>query len=409
MSWRTSLAKLAAEFGDDVVRAGSRLLARDASEAQARKTLERIMRQKPEGVDFAVPRRRVKPKVRTDNPGGDWLKHTRRRAEENYSVDNRVTGPVTGYLKKPIELDPQKLAVVPGARGERRVPGEAQYDRLRPSVEEHGLYPDSPILVGINHLGDPYIIEGNTRAAVARDLGLRSVPAEVRWFAGGEQVGGRMEPSLLEHYMPPSELMLDPRFSRWFEGSKGIDEYGEPKMFYHGTNAWEGSRLGQHFSVFDRMAVPNLVPRRKPGMDTVGSWFSDRADEQGAGLYTVSRPTADVSPYMMPVYLKYENPWRPSSFDEFLQRGNELDWEYDPARPRGSFDTEPLREWLKESGYDAIQFPRGLDGGDQVATVVLEPTQIKSATGNRGTYDPNDPDIRKARGGLAVKRKKGKR
>jgi hypothetical protein len=38
--------------------------------------------------------------------------------------------------------------------------------------------------------------------------------------------------------------------------------------------------------------------------------------------------------------------------------------------------------------------------------IVFDPTQIKSAIGNRGTYDPNDPDIRKARGGLAVKRKK---
>jgi hypothetical protein len=40
--------------------------------------------------------------------------------------------------------------------------------------------------------------------------------------------------------------------------------------------------------------------------------------------------------------------------------------------------------------------------------VAFKPTQIKSAIGNRGTYDPNDPDISKARGGLAVKRK-GKR
>jgi hypothetical protein len=31
--------------------------------------------------------------------------------------------------------------------------------------------------------------------------------------------------------------------------------------------------------------------------------------------------------------------------------------------------------------------------------------QIKSAIGKRGTYDPNDPNIRKARGGLAVKRR----
>lgn len=353
-----------------------------------------------------APRRRQPPVVRTDNPGGEWLARQRSRAQENIDEGfTRVSGSVTGSLKKPIELDPKKLEVIPGAMGERRVPGEAQYDRLRPMIEAEGFRQDSPILVGVNHLGEPYIIEGNTRAAVARDLGIDRIPAEVRYFAGGEQVGGLMEPRLLEHYMPPSELSLDPNFRRWFEGSKGVDEYGEPMMFYHGSNAWKGSPLGQPFSVFDRMIVPNLGIR-KAGMDNVGSWFSDRADDEGAGLYAVRNPTDAVSPYIMPLYLKYNNPWKPSSFDEFLDRGNELDWNYDAARPRGSFDPEPLREWLKESGYDAIQFPRGLDGGDQVATVVLEPTQIKSATGNRGTYDPNDPDIRKARGGLAVKRKK---
>lgn len=353
-------------------------------------------------TEFAVPRPRQKPVVRTDNPGGEWLKSQRRRAEESRRP---VSGAVTGYLKRPIELDPQKLAVIPGASGERRVPGDPQYDNLRPLVEAEGLYKDSPILVGVNHRGEPYIVEGNTRAAVARDLGIDRIPAEVRYFAGGEQVGGLMEPGLLEHYMPPSELSLDPNFRRFFAGSKGVDEYGEPKRFYHGTNARKGSDLGQPFSVFDRMAVPNLLANRRPSMDNVGSWFSDRADAEGAGLYAVKNPTEDVSPYIMPVYLNYANPWQPSSFEGFMRIGNALSGrKYDPAARPGAFDPEALRQWLKENGYDAIQFPRGLDGGDQVATVVLEPTQIKSATGNRGTYDPDDPDIRKARGGFAVKR-----
>jgi hypothetical protein len=31
--------------------------------------------------------------------------------------------------------------------------------------------------------------------------------------------------------------------------------------------------------------------------------------------------------------------------------------------------------------------------------IVFEPTQIKSATGNRGTFDPADPDIRRSADG----------
>jgi hypothetical protein len=213
--------RVAAQFTEREATAATRASAKDA--------LEAVMRRRPEGVDFAVtpPARRMKPQVRTDNPGGDWLKYQRQRSDES---GMKVSGAVTGYLKRPIELDPQKLAVIPGASGERRVPGDPQYDNLRPMIEREGLRPDSPILVGINHRGEPYIIEGNTRTAVARDLGLRSVPAEVRYFAGGEGVEGPMLPELLENYMPPSELSLDPNFRRFFEGSQAVDEYGEPMM-----------------------------------------------------------------------------------------------------------------------------------------------------------------------------------
>ena len=133
------------------------------------------------------------------------MERARAQAEENVSKGRTpVSGPVTGSLRNRIELDPRKLKVIPGARNERRVPGEFQYDQLRPSMEEKGFLPDSPILVGINHRGEPYIIEGNTRAAVARDIGIDRIPAEVRYFAGGEGVEGRMMPSRLEEYMPPS-------------------------------------------------------------------------------------------------------------------------------------------------------------------------------------------------------------
>ena len=38
--------------------------------------------------------------------------------------------------------------------------------------------------------------------------------------------------------------------------------------------------------------------------------------------------------------------------------------------------------------------------------IAWSPEQIKSATGNRGTYDINEPEINKRKGGLAnIKRK----
>jgi len=342
------------------------------------------------GERKAAPRRRIPPKVRTDNPGGEWLKHARRRADERVrSGGTKVSGAVTGYLKKPIELDPRKLEDIPGAMNERRVPGESQYDRLRPLIEAEGFRQDSPILIGVNHLGDPYIIEGNTRAAVARDLGIDRIPAEVRYFAGGEGVEGPMMPELLQKYMPPSELALDPNFRKWFEGSHTADEYGEPMMFYHGTSKDAN---------FSKMRVPRN-----------GAWFAKSPQE--ASEYAMQNDSMDLKPAptrenpwayapvntasrVMPVYLNIRNPMQFADPREFS--GMLMQFGSNYKRGQGT-----LFDRFRDEGYDSV-----ILGDKDVVTVLKDPTQIKSATGNRGTYDPNDPDIRKARGGLAVKRKK---
>ena len=354
------------------------------------------------GVELSrAPRPRQKPKVRTDNPGGEWLEHERRRADERVrSGGTKVSGAVTGYLKKPIELDPRKLEVIPGARNERRVPGEFQYDQLRPSMEEKGFLPDSPILVGINHRGEPYIIEGNTRAAVARDIGIDRIPAEVRYFAGGEGVEGPMMPSRLEEYMPPSELSLDPNFRRFFEGSKAVDEYGEPQRFFHGTLAPRGIDAFRFNSHFGTASQAN---------ERVQSLAEMEDDYRHRYLYPSG---AYQAPQVMPVYLNAQNPMR---FEDTMFE----DWR------------EPIKK-AKALGHDSIVYlNRGEMTEDQLAKnkeltnlwgmrlsddylrsevpgvadsyIVFDPKQIKSASGNRGTYDPDDPDINMARGGLAVK------
>jgi hypothetical protein len=57
-------------------------------------------------------------------------------------------------------------------------------------------------------------------------------------------------------------------------------------------------------------------------------------------------------------------------------------------------------EELKSSGYDSIIHadPYGNRGGEQ-EIIMFDPNRIKSAIGNRGTYDIEDPDITKAEGG----------
>lgn len=348
-----------------------------------------------------APRRRVKPKVRFIRPDPHdadpvkWLERARTEAADRYSQHNRLPGKLTASVKGRVELDPRKLEGIPGAMGERRAPGDEKYDRLMASVQEKGFDPNTHIWMGINHLGEPYIAEGNTRLAVARDLGVERIPAEVMWYGGGEGVDGPLSPSRLEEYMPSSELSLDPNFRRWFGNSKTRDEYGEPRMFYHATP--------NDFSVFKPGGVD-------PEISGSAMWFSPYAEYQPAYHRIGARGGGfREGTNVMPVYLRMENPL-------LLDDPNMEGWARDVfANGNREFPHLMPKDWvdsIRSEGYDSVMYTppeRRYPNGELVKEheyIIFEPTQVKSATGNRGTYDPEDPDIRKARGGLAVKRKK---
>ena len=365
----------------------------------------------------SAPRRRVKPKVRLIRPDPEdadpdkWLQRAREEAAERYGSYNRLAGKTTASVKGRVELDPQKLVDVPGAMGERRVPGDEKYDRLMASVQEKGFDPNTHIWLGVNHLGEPYVAEGNTRLAVARDLGIQRIPAEVMWYGGGEGVEGPMMPELLEKYMPPSELALDPNFRRWFGNSKVVDKYGEPVSVYHGTaddfNAFSDTKIG----------------KGDPGFLGRGFYFAD--NPYVAETYSRLRPGPQER--VIEAYLSLQNPfnWGAKGLgvrgfvqgdarlpepihDEIARRTgitSRVPFEDQPYAERDA--ALAVRELLESMGHDSVIATDDFSS-KPIEYVAFRPTQIKSATGNRGTYDPNDPDIRKARGGLAVKRKRKK-
>ena len=53
--------------------------------------------------------------------------------------------------------------------------------------------------------------------------------------------------------------------------------------------------------------------------------------------------------------------------------------------------------YLKRKGHDSVLFVD--DNGNVVNGYAMHPTQLKSAIGNRGTYDKSNPDITMKRGG----------
>ena len=84
---------------------------------------------------------------------------------------------------------------------------------------------------------------------------------------------------------------------------------------------------------------------------------------------------------IMPVHVSLKNPVKTSIFDQ---------------KYMGSISDKENAK-LRAKGHDGIIL-RNSDGSI-AEVVVFQPHQIKSAIGNRGTYDPNDPDITKAKGG----------
>lgn len=226
-----------------------------------------------------------------------------------------------------------------------------------------------------------------------------------------------------------------PEFKRWFGSSKVVDADGKPLRMYHGSY--------KDFAGFDRRASVGFR-RGMETMDTVGSWFSSNPGEGGAAIYA-SGPGAAI----YPVYLAISNPKHYDTFDDFLNDMHTAAGR-DPSQqsPKGVGTTDELRNKLKAEGYDGIKFGRTnnmhlhdeadrlrekvkaaqfgkerdkakaeyeahikkIRGMGEVSTefdrqdvwVAFEPTQIKSATGNSGAFDPGHPDITKAQSAKTI-------
>jgi len=158
-------------------------------------------------------------------------------------------------------------------------------------------------------------------------------------------------------------------FKEWFgdwendpeEASQMKDENGEPKVFYHNTNA-------------DFFAFNPLYN----GSSTDAGWLGD-------GFYFYGEPSEGQSygEKKMSVFLNIREPYYASeeenrSLSEQNDRSASLEF----------------REERESEGYDGVYF----NGDLRQETVVFSPSQIKSATDNVGAFDKENDDIRFYRG-----------
>jgi len=180
-----------------------------------------------------------------------------------------------------------------------------------------------------------------------------------------------------------------PAFKKWFKDSKVVNKSGEPVVVYHGT--------GNGITEFSLAKAKDLEGRRR-GLGLGARKFYFTGSEKSASLFAEGAPNRKLgkTPNVMPVYLSVENPISEKLYKERFKdlTGKEM---FDPDLTRQERDKaiKSLDTQIKKDGFDGIveEFPDGTFG--QIA--VFESNQIKSATGNIGTFDAESPDIRFAK------------
>jgi hypothetical protein len=180
-------------------------------------------------------------------------------------------------------------------------------------------------------------------------------------------------------------------FKRWFGDSKVVDKDGKPLVVYHGTKA--------DFSEFST-SPQNRRTRGGRALEGVGAmFFSDNPEIASAyaGVATsnltgkpfVWPPDSADSGRVMPVYLALENPLVIDASDSLYS------------------EIEPRIKQAKRDGYDGMIMKGVIDqpgasgslrAYEHTSYVAFHPEQIKSATGNNGDFDPENPDIRFSKG-----------
>jgi hypothetical protein len=124
-----------------------------------------------------------------DNPGGEWLKGKQEDAQYGITRHKGLRGAVTGYYKSPIRLRVDKIKDIPGSMGEEEFRNSSPKMKALEDDIGHPSKFDSkknPIMIGVNHLGNPYVMEGNHRLAYAAKHGIEHIHTEVKYYNGGE-------------------------------------------------------------------------------------------------------------------------------------------------------------------------------------------------------------------------------
>jgi hypothetical protein len=165
----------------------------------------------------------------------------------------------------------------------------------------------------------------------------------------------------------------NPNFQTWF-GDSVLHDNGVPRTYYTGTSKdkdFTSFNVGRHGAWF------TTDPKE-------ASQYAMENDSQGHVWEGGGYKRTNTASRVIPAHLKASNPYTGDRPEHIRNATNykkaQSDW----------FDQ------LRVAGHDAW-VPASMNGN--LAVMLKHPTQIKSAIGNNGNFDPKSPHIAKATGG----------
>jgi hypothetical protein len=240
---------------------------------------------------------------------------------------------------------------------------------------------------GVNKEGVITFGDGRHRYAYMRDQGLDKIPMSMdkqsieharRYGYLHEAKGGSVKPKIMSAAERESNLQ------KFLEPSVVKDR------MYHGTSHYASTP-----EKTDKLTSTGIKRFRKKPKGTFLSPDANLAD------YTNTKGGTEGAVY--PVYAQVKNPFDYENSEHINALASQTKIDPEGVRHLLFRDDENwqvleepyMQRAIKQLGHDGYYT---LENGRK-NLAVFDPKKIKSATGNRGTYDVNEKDITKARGG----------
>jgi hypothetical protein len=218
---------------------------------------------------------------------------------------------------------------------------------------------------------------------------------KIQFMAGGGKMvkglGKIAKRMMADDVMPAAER--EANLAKFLEPSKA------PMRLYHGTTATEG---GKGTEAIRRIKSSKDGALGSGVYMTPNTNYADQYTYKGAGNYEGGNT--------LPVYAQIKNPLvidGSASNDPMVEALIRLGMDeaqasrmVERAYENKGYIGKEVESRARAAGYDGLM-QYGKDG-ELGEVVSYNPSAVKSAIGNRGTYDINEPDLSKADGGLAM-------